>query len=63
MHYTATPADHEAGTLPKDILREIHEAIDKEGYALVSGLVSQETRDLLLPSILLGSDKRCYQKQ
>jgi len=52
VHYTATPADHEAGTLPKDVLRKIHEAIDNQGYALVSGLVSQETRDLLLPSIL-----------
>jgi len=52
VHYTATVADHEAGTLPKEVLAEIHEAISTTGYALVSNLVSKETRELLLPTIL-----------
>ena len=56
MHYTATPADHEAGTLPREVLEQINETILTEGYALVSGLVSEETRELLLPSILEDVD-------
>lgn len=52
MHYIATEEDHEAGTLPEEVLRELHEAISTDGYAVVSNLVSAETRGLLLPTIL-----------
>jgi len=52
VHYTATPEDHQAGTLPDTVLEEIHQAILTTGYAVVSNLVSKETRELLLPSIL-----------
>ena len=52
MHYSATQEDRNAGRLPAEVLREIHQAIDTDGYALVSGIVSEETRNLLLPSIL-----------
>ena len=56
MHYTATAEDRRAGTLPKNILRDLHEAIRTQGYAVVSGLVSEETQELLLPSILEDVD-------
>lgn len=52
MHYTASPDDHKAGRLPHETLREIRQAITTDGYAVVSNLVSRETRELLLPSIL-----------
>lgn len=52
LHYTATPEDFEAGTLPKNVLRDLREAIESDGYGVVSGLVSEETREMLLPSIL-----------
>ena len=56
MQYTATPEDHAAGTLPAEILRELREAIGTDGFAVVGNLVSEETRDLLLPSILEDAD-------
>lgn len=51
VYYKATAADHETGTLPKEVLAQINEAIKADGFALVSGLVSEETRELLLPTI------------
>lgn len=56
MHYSATPEDHKAGTLASAILDEIHQAIMTTGYAVVSNLVSEETQELLLPSILEDAD-------
>jgi ectoine hydroxylase-related dioxygenase (phytanoyl-CoA dioxygenase family) len=52
VHYTATPEDHAAGTLPEGVLDDLRAAISTAGYAVVSNLVSEETRELLLPSIL-----------
>ncbi len=56
MHYIATPEDFAAGTLPKAVLRAMRDAISDKGYAVVGGLVSEETRELLLPSILEDVD-------
>ena len=52
MQYTVTSEDFAAGTLPPNVLRELREAIETVGYGVVCGLVSDETRKLLLPSIL-----------
>ena len=56
MHYRATPEDQDAGTLPDEVLRDLREAIATEGYAVVSNIVSEKTRELLLPSILEDVD-------
>lgn len=52
MHYMATTDDHNVGTLPTDVLRELKRSLETDGHAVVGGLVSAETCALLLPSVL-----------
>ena len=56
MFYTATNSDHRAGTLPADALKKITQSIHHDGFAVVGNLVSQETRDILLPTVLEDAD-------
>ena len=56
MLCAATRRDRKAGTLPTGNLRDLHQSIQLRGYAVVGGLISERTRELLLESVLEDVD-------
>lgn len=50
--FEVTQQEREAGTLSPDKLQKIRHSFETSGYAVVGGLISAETRELLFESIL-----------
>ena len=51
-HFDITQAEREAGSLAPSKLAQLRDSFETNGYAVVSGLISAETCDLLLQSVL-----------
>ncbi|MEM7031715.1 MAG: phytanoyl-CoA dioxygenase family protein [Chloroflexota bacterium] len=51
-HFDITPDERKAGALSADKLKNIRNSFETIGYAVVSGFVSAETRELLFQSVL-----------
>ncbi len=52
MFYEADKKDRDAGTLPVEILEAVNDAISMQGFAVIGGLVSAQTRERLYDSVL-----------
>jgi hypothetical protein len=52
MIYECTCIDLGRGELDPEVLQQIREDIESRGYAVLTGLVSQESQALLMESVL-----------